>query len=194
MWIGNHSWTHPHLINLSQSRILSELQQTQTALTQITGTTPTACSGPRYGETERDSPLGGAATGPRPKSSGTSTRRSGTVPAPPQIMQAASTLQNGQIILMHDQYATTVAAVSQIAANLRSRNMSAQHDLAVDGRAVNADSTVPPTNQPTVSRPRRRRRPRPPLRPLLRPGRRAAVPAPPLTPWSTGGRVSSRAG
>ena len=30
MWIGNHSYTHPHLIQESQSQIDSEISRTQT--------------------------------------------------------------------------------------------------------------------------------------------------------------------
>jgi len=36
--IGNHSWRHPNLARSSSGRILQELQQTQDALQQITGT------------------------------------------------------------------------------------------------------------------------------------------------------------
>jgi peptidoglycan/xylan/chitin deacetylase (PgdA/CDA1 family) len=40
MWIGNHSWTHPHLTQLGAVQITSELSQTQQAIQQITGTAP----------------------------------------------------------------------------------------------------------------------------------------------------------
>ncbi|MFI6926648.1 polysaccharide deacetylase family protein, partial [Nonomuraea spiralis] len=40
MWIGNHSWTHPHLTQMSTSQIQSELQRTQQAIQQATGTAP----------------------------------------------------------------------------------------------------------------------------------------------------------
>jgi len=35
--IGNHSYTHPHMAELSEAEILSELYQTQQLLDQITG-------------------------------------------------------------------------------------------------------------------------------------------------------------
>ncbi len=150
MWIGNHSWTHPHLPTLTQAQMLSELQQTQTILQQITGTAPKLFR-PPYGETNAtlktvEQQLGlteiiwdvdsqdwnGASTA--------------------QIVQAASTLQNGQIILMHDQYATTIAAIPQIAANLRSRNMCPGMISPATGRAVAPDSTNP-TTPPTTTVP-----------------------------------------
>ncbi|MFI9574897.1 ricin-type beta-trefoil lectin domain protein, partial [Microbispora rosea] len=66
-----------------------------------------------------------------------------------QIVQAAGRLQNGQIILMHDQYATTVQAISQIAANLRSRNLCAGMISPTTGRAVAPDGNGPTSPSPT---------------------------------------------
>jgi peptidoglycan/xylan/chitin deacetylase (PgdA/CDA1 family) len=143
MWIGNHSWTHPDLTTMTRAQMLAELQQTQHTLRQLTGTAPTLFR-PPYGETNTtlrtvEQKLGlteiiwdvdsedwnGASTA--------------------QIVQAASTLQNGQIILMHDQYATTIAAIPQIAADLRSRNLCPGMICPVTGRAIAPDSGVVPS-------------------------------------------------
>ncbi|WP_239513985.1 endo-1,4-beta-xylanase [Streptosporangium sp. 'caverna'] len=152
MWVGNHSWTHPHLIQMSSAQIQSELQQTQQAIQQITGTAPRLFR-PPYGETNAtlksvEQQLGlteiiwdvdsqdwnGASTA--------------------QIVQAAGTLQNGQIILMHDQYATTIAAIPQIAANLRSRNLCPGMISPSTGRAVApTGGGTGPTNPPTTPTP-----------------------------------------
>ncbi|WP_067177838.1 endo-1,4-beta-xylanase [Microtetraspora niveoalba] len=137
MWIGNHSYTHPHLVTMAQSQILSELQRTQQAVQQATGAAPKLFR-PPYGETNAtlrsvEQQLGlteiiwdvdsqdwnGASTA--------------------QIVQAAGTLQNGQIILMHDAYATTLAAIPQIAANLRSRGLCSGMISPSTGRAVAPD-------------------------------------------------------
>ncbi|MEU8802206.1 polysaccharide deacetylase family protein [Spirillospora sp. NPDC048819] len=134
MWIANHSWSHPHLTQMPQSQVLSELQRTQQTLQQITGTAPRLFR-PPYGETNStvravEQQLGltevlwdvdsqdwnGASTA--------------------QIVQRAGSLQNGQVILMHDGYSTTIAAVPQIAANLASRNLCAGMISAATGRAV----------------------------------------------------------
>ncbi len=65
-----------------------------------------------------------------------------------QIVQAAGRLQNGQVILMHDQYATTLNAIPQIAANLRSRNLCAGMISPATGRAVAPDGGADPTDPP----------------------------------------------
>ncbi|WP_214413660.1 polysaccharide deacetylase family protein [Sphaerisporangium fuscum] len=143
MWVGNHSYTHPHLPQMSSSQMLSELQQTQQAIQQATGAAPKLFR-PPYGETDStlksvERQLGlteiiwdvdsqdwnGASTD--------------------QIVQRASSLQNGQIILMHDQYATTVAAIPRIAANLRGRNVCAGMISPATGRAVAPDGGGPTT-------------------------------------------------
>src|SRR3954468_22991289 len=50
MWVGNHSYTHPHLVQESQSQIDSELSRTQQAIANAGGETP-KLSPPPYGET-----------------------------------------------------------------------------------------------------------------------------------------------
>ncbi|MDH2429961.1 polysaccharide deacetylase family protein [Sphaerisporangium sp. TRM90804] len=148
MWIGNHSYTHPHMTGMSSSQMQSELQRTQQAIQQATGTAPRLFR-PPFGETNAtlrsvEQQLGltevlwdvdsqdwnGASTA--------------------QIVQAAGRLQNGQVILMHDQYATTLNAIPQIAANLSSRNLCAGMISTSTGRAVAPDGGGPsPTPTPT---------------------------------------------
>ncbi|MGW4798724.1 polysaccharide deacetylase family protein [Nonomuraea sp. NPDC004297] len=147
MWIGNHSWSHPHLTQLSSSQMLSELQSTQQAVQQATGTAPRLFR-PPYGETNAtlrsvEQQLG--LTEVIWDVDSQDWNGAGTA----QIVQAAGRLQNGQVILMHDQYATTVAAVPQIAANLRGRNLCAGMISPATGRAVAPDGgTTPPTTPP----------------------------------------------
>ncbi|MDQ7907203.1 polysaccharide deacetylase family protein [Phytohabitans sp. ZYX-F-186] len=154
MWVGNHSWTHPHLPQMSSQQITSELTQTQQAIQQATGQTPRLFR-PPYGETNAtirsiESQLGltevlwdvdsqdwnGASTS--------------------AIVQAAGRLQNGQVILMHDGYQTTIQAVPQIASNLASRNLCAGMISTSTGRAVAPDGgnpTTPPTTRPPTTPP-----------------------------------------
>ncbi|XRQ14047.1 polysaccharide deacetylase family protein [Actinomadura welshii] len=151
MWIANHSWSHPHLTGLPQSQIRSELQRTQRTLQQITGTAPTLFR-PPYGET--DAAVRAVA------------RRLGLTEvlwdvdsqdwngaSTAEIVQRASSLQAGQVILMHDGYAATIAAIPQIAANLRSRNLCAGMISPVTGRAVapGGDPCTAPTRPPASS-------------------------------------------
>ncbi|MBP2708044.1 polysaccharide deacetylase family protein [Microbispora sp. RL4-1S] len=149
MWIGNHSWTHPHLTQLGSAQIQSELQQTQQAIQQITGTAPKLFR-PPYGETNSTLKSIEQQLGLREiiwdvdsqDWNGASTA---------QIVQAAGRLQNGQTILMHDGYATTVAAIPQIVANLNSRNLCAGMISTSTGRAVAPDGGTGPTTQPSPS-------------------------------------------
>src|SRR6185369_9707818 len=50
MWVGNHSYTHPHLIQQSQAQIDSEVSRTQQAIANAGGGTPKLFR-PPYGET-----------------------------------------------------------------------------------------------------------------------------------------------
>ena len=58
-------------------------------------------------------------------------------------MQAAGRLTNGQIILMHDGIQNTVTAISQIMANLNSRNLCPGMISPTTGRAVAPDGGSP---------------------------------------------------
>ena len=151
MWIGNHSWTHPHLTQLSQSQIDSELSQTQQAIASAGGGTPKLFR-PPYGETNGTLQAVEAKYGLREiiwdvdsqDWNGASTS---------SIVSAAGRLGNGQVILMHDGYANTNAAIPQIAANLASRNLCAGQISPSTGRAVAPDGGTTPTNPPTTTQP-----------------------------------------
>jgi peptidoglycan/xylan/chitin deacetylase (PgdA/CDA1 family) len=151
MWIGNHSWTHPHLTQLSTAQITSEISQTQNTIQQATGTAPKLFR-PPYGETNATLKSIEAQYGltevlwsvDSQDWNGASTSA---------IVQAAGTLQSGGVILMHDGYSTTNAAVPQIVSNLNSRGLCAGMISTSTGRAVAPDgggTTAPPTTTPPV--------------------------------------------
>jgi len=143
MWVGNHSWTHPHLTQMSQAQMQSELSQTQNAIRSATGQTPRLFR-PPYGETNGtlkavESSLGlteviwdvdsqdwnGASTA--------------------AIVAANGRLTNGQVILMHDGIQNTLNAIPQIVAGLNSRNLCPGMISPSTGRAVAPDgATTPP--------------------------------------------------
>jgi endo-1,4-beta-xylanase len=148
MWVANHSYTHPHMLTLSQAQMSSELSRTQSAIANAGGGTPRLFR-PPYGETNSTLQAAASALGLRTLTwdvdsqdwNGASTAA---------IVQAANSLSNGQVILMHDQYAATVAAIPQIAQNLRNRGLCAGMISPSTGRAVAPDgSTTPPTTPPT---------------------------------------------
>ncbi|MFC5060014.1 polysaccharide deacetylase family protein, partial [Saccharothrix xinjiangensis] len=153
MWVENHSWSHPHMTQLSQAQMTSEISQTQQAIQSATGVAPKLFR-PPYGETNSTLKAVEAQFGltevlwnvDSQDWNGASTA---------QIVQAASTLQGGGVILMHDGYQTTLNAVPQIAANLTSRGLCAGMISPSTGRAV-APSDTPgggPTTTTTPQQP-----------------------------------------
>jgi len=142
MWIGNHSWTHPHLTQLSSAQMASEISQTQQAIQQVTGSAPRLFR-PPYGETNAtlrsvESQYGltevlWSVDSQDWNGAGTS-----------QIVQAAGTLQAGGVILMHDGYQSTNAAIPQIVSNLAGRGLCAGMISTSTGRAVAPGGTTPP--------------------------------------------------
>ncbi|WP_239071259.1 polysaccharide deacetylase family protein [Cellulomonas chitinilytica] len=148
--IANHSWDHPHLINMSQSDIQSQLSRTQQAIQQTAGVTPTLFR-PPYGESNATLRAVESSLGLREiiwdvDSTDWNNASAAT------IRQAAARLTNGQIILMHDWPAATQQALPNILNDLKSRNLCPGHISSSTGRAVapsgsggGGPTTPPPT-------------------------------------------------
>ncbi|MFI7140870.1 polysaccharide deacetylase family protein [Streptomyces massasporeus] len=134
MWVANHSYTHPHLTRLSQAQIDSEISRTQQAIAGAGGGTPKLFR-PPYGETNTTVKSVAARYGlteiiwhvDSQDWNGASTDA---------IVQSVARLTNGQIILMHDWPANTLAAVPRIAQTLASRGLCAGTISPRTGRAV----------------------------------------------------------
>ncbi|MFH9064477.1 polysaccharide deacetylase family protein [Streptomyces coeruleorubidus] len=134
MWIGNHSYTHPHLTRLNQAQIDSEISRTQQAIANAGGGTPKLFR-PPYGETNATVKSVAARHGlteiiwhvDSQDWNGASTAA---------IVQAADRLTNGQVILMHDWSANTLAAIPRIAQGLSARGLCAGMISPQTGRAV----------------------------------------------------------
>jgi peptidoglycan/xylan/chitin deacetylase (PgdA/CDA1 family) len=139
MWVGNHSYTHPHLTQLSQAQIDSEISRTQQAIAGAGGGTPKLFR-PPYGETNATVKTVEAKYGltevlwdvDSQDWNGASTDA---------IVQAAGRLTNGQVILMHDWSANTLAAIPRIAQGLAARNLCAGMISPQTGRAVAPDGS-----------------------------------------------------
>ncbi|MEU5630654.1 polysaccharide deacetylase family protein [Streptomyces rishiriensis] len=137
MWVGNHSYTHPHLTQQSQSQIDSEISRTQQAIAGAGGGTPKLFR-PPYGETNSTVRAVEARYGlteiiwdvDSQDWNGASTDA---------IVQAAGRLTNGQVILMHDWPANTIAAIPRIAQGLAARGLCAGMISPQTGRAVAPD-------------------------------------------------------
>ena len=149
MWVGNHSWTHPHLTQMSQAQMQSELSQTQNAIRSATGITPRLFR-PPYGETNATLKSVEATLGlteiiwdvDSQDWNGASTAA---------IVQAAGRLTSGQVILMHDGIQNTIDAIPQIMASLNSRNLCPGAISPTTGRAVAPGNPPPTTPPPTTS-------------------------------------------
>jgi peptidoglycan/xylan/chitin deacetylase (PgdA/CDA1 family) len=137
MWVANHSYTHPHLTQLSQAQIDSEIGRTQQAIANAGGGTPKLFR-PPYGETNATVKAVAAKYGlteviwdvDSQDWNGASTDA---------IVQAANRLTDGQVMLMHDWSANTLAAIPRIAQGLASRGLCAGMISPQTGRAVAPD-------------------------------------------------------
>ncbi|MFF3710803.1 polysaccharide deacetylase family protein [Streptomyces phaeochromogenes] len=134
MWVGNHSYTHPHLPQLGQSQIDSEISRTQQAIAAAGGGTPKLFR-PPYGETNSTVKAVEAKYGLTEiiwDVDSQDWNGAGT----DAIVQAAGRLGNGQVILMHDWSANTRAAIPRIAQGLTARGLCAGRISPQTGRAV----------------------------------------------------------
>ncbi|MFB8771684.1 polysaccharide deacetylase family protein [Streptomyces broussonetiae] len=139
MWVANHSYTHPHMTQLSQAQMDSEISRTQQAIASAGGGTPKLFR-PPYGETNATLRSVAAKYGltevlwdvDSQDWNGASTDA---------IVQAASRLTNGQVMLMHDWSANTLAAIPRIAQNLSARGLCSGMISPQTGRAVAPDGS-----------------------------------------------------
>ena len=153
MWIGNHSWSHQHMTSMSSAQMSSDLSQTQNAIQQAGAPAPKIFR-PPYGETNATLRSAASALGLTQVTwdvdsqdwNGASTSA---------IVSAANNLQNGGLMLMHDQYQTTIAAIPQIVTNLNNRGLCAGMISPSTGRAVAPDGVTPttPGGNPTITPP-----------------------------------------
>ncbi|WP_217206549.1 polysaccharide deacetylase family protein [Streptomyces sp. AC550_RSS872] len=140
MWVGNHSYTHPHLTQQSQATIDSEISRTQQAVAAAGGGTPKLFR-PPYGETNATVRAVAAKYGlteiiwnvDSQDWNGASTDA---------IVAAAGRLTNGQVILMHDWSANSLAAIPRIAQGLAARGLCAGMISPQTGHAVAPTAAV----------------------------------------------------
>jgi peptidoglycan/xylan/chitin deacetylase (PgdA/CDA1 family) len=149
MWVGNHSYTHAHLTQQSQATMDSEISRTQSAIANAGGGTPKLFR-PPYGETN------GTLKSVEQKYGLTEIiwdvdSADWNNASTDAIVAANARLTNGQVILMHDWPANTVAAIPRIAQGLASRNLCAGMISPSTGRAVAPDGGgTTPTSGPTT--------------------------------------------
>jgi peptidoglycan/xylan/chitin deacetylase (PgdA/CDA1 family) len=134
MWVANHSYTHPHLTQLSAAQIESEISRTQQAIASAGGGTPKLFR-PPYGETNSTVQSVASRYGLRQIIWDVDSQdwNNASVDA---IVAANARLTNGQIILMHDWPANTRAAIPRIAQTLAGKGLCAGMISPQTGRAV----------------------------------------------------------
>src|SRR6195952_4048667 len=140
MWVGNHSYTHPHLIQESQAQIDSEVSRTQQAIANAGGGTPQLFR-PPYGETNGTLQSVEAKYGLTQVIWDVDSQdwNGASVDA---IVAANARLTNGQVILMHEWPANTLAAIPRIVQGLTSRGLCAGMISPQTGRAVAPDGSA----------------------------------------------------
>lgn len=121
MWVGNHSYSHPHMTELTPSEMDSEISRAQEAIAAAGGGTPELFR-PPYGETNAALQAVETAHGLTEILWDVDTRDwdNATVD---QIVQANASLTDGQVILMHDWPPNTLEAIPRIAETLRAKGL-----------------------------------------------------------------------
>ncbi|MFK4102958.1 polysaccharide deacetylase family protein [Streptomyces sp. NPDC019531] len=134
MWVGNHSYTHPHLTQQSQATIDSEISRTQQAIASAGGGTPKLFR-PPYGETNATVKAVEAKYGLTEVLWQVDSQDWNNA-STDAIVAAAGRLTNGQVILMHDWPANTRAAIPRIAQTLAAKGLCSGAISPTTGRAV----------------------------------------------------------
>ena len=139
-WIGNHSWDHQDLTTLTEGQITTQLTDTSNAIQAATGEAPVLMR-PPYGATNATVKTVEATLGLTEILWDVDTQDWNGFTAA-QIIAAVKTAQAGQVILMHDNLATTRNAIPGIADALTTKKMCPGMISPVTGKAV-----APPAQQ-----------------------------------------------
>ncbi|MEU6100890.1 polysaccharide deacetylase family protein [Streptomyces flaveolus] len=137
MWVANHSYTHPHMTQLGQAQMDTEISRTQQAIAAAGGGTPKLFR-PPYGETNSTLRSVEAKYGLTEVIWDVDSQDWNNA-STDAIVQAVSRLGNGQVILMHDWPANTLAAIPRIAQTLASKGLCSGMISPATGRAVAPD-------------------------------------------------------
>lgn len=132
--IQNHSFTHPHMTTLGASQIRDELSRTNQAIESAGAPKPTLYR-PPYGEQNGTTQSVAQSLGLRSITWDVDSKDWDNANTA-AIVNAANQLQNGQVILMHDQYAATNNAVAGIASALQAKGLCPGRIDPATGRAV----------------------------------------------------------
>ena len=121
MWIGNHTWSHPHLTQIGEPAAFERDQAHPADHQQITGHRPKLFR-PPFGETD-DQVRADAKRLHLLEVLWTVDSRDWAGASTEEIVQAALSMKDGDIILMHDWPQSTVEAVPLILSGLARRGL-----------------------------------------------------------------------
>jgi peptidoglycan/xylan/chitin deacetylase (PgdA/CDA1 family)/lysophospholipase L1-like esterase len=145
MWIGNHSWDHPHMTTLTPADQASQISRTQDAIKRVTGLTPKLFR-PPYLETNDALRAVERQYGLREINADVDSRDWDNTSVD-QIVENARKLQPGGVILMHDWPPNTLQAVPRIVTELRARRLCPGQISPSTGRAVAPGPITPVPSQ-----------------------------------------------
>lgn len=132
-WIGNHSYSHPFLDTLGEPATFNELLGTNQILLSQTGVAPTLFR-PPYGRTNAAVRQDAATLGMTEVLWTTDSYDYNGISTSAIVANAAQ-VQPGGIILLHEGYSTTLAAIPQIVSDLAARGLCA-------GKVVPSETAV----------------------------------------------------
>ncbi|GAA3459415.1 polysaccharide deacetylase family protein [Saccharothrix longispora] len=121
MWIANHSWSHPYLTNLGAAAVAKELGDTQNAIRNATGRTPTLFR-PPYGATNATVQNEARKLG-LTQVTWSVDSQDWNGASTDSIVRTVTAANAGAIVLMHDGYQSTVNAVPRIVQGLAAKGL-----------------------------------------------------------------------
>lgn len=138
MWVGNHSYGHPHMTELTESEMDDEISRAQKAIADAGGGVPELFR-PPYGETDETLRAVAEARGLTEVLWDVDSMdwNGATVD---QIVQAVAGLTDGEVVLLHDWPPNTLAAIPRIADALEREGLCSGEISPETGRAVAPDA------------------------------------------------------
>lgn len=117
--IGNHSWSHAVLTQLSNNQVLAEVRKTDAAIQAATGTPPATIRAPYGSQSARIAQI----VAPRPLVLWDTDTLDWLHRSSARVTRVADSTGPGTIVLMHDIHATTIAAAPALIQGLKERGV-----------------------------------------------------------------------